>query len=379
MKRITCLAAAAAALALCAPVTAAPLEANKAAALRARVVGPEGGGKASVLPQAFNLSASADKTEASISASHSWEDNRNGDTQGKLSFNSLSLRLSVPIDEDSGEGVFHTDKHPGNGSAAELTYVRHWLPGTYAPPNPDVQRQMLDLARARCRGKLDASLHEKACNKAYFSEVEKYLTRQDLEGWKDDPFLTQILWNLGGSAKLAYKSYDYRDLETLKEASSERTPYSLSAFLELIGPAKSFGVGAVDAVVSLKGGVEYGQDYKKSKTQTLCLPAPASGPIECFSGPFDRPKREKGGKVFGVARWSPAPNAEQLIGWKGLELAPTYDLEEDRFSVDASIYLVADSEGRARGGLRLSWTEDDDDPATDDDNFTAGIFVGVPF
>lgn len=225
---------AATALAVSFPAAAEPLQGAKLDAAN-RATGQDAGAQSGILPTAFALTAGADSSEATVSASRTWDDDSD-----RLGFTSLSLRLSTPIDKGKTDGMFLTGGGSVSGSKAEVTFARYVLPGNYAPLDSKRTLEILDGARAACRAQVIKALQEATCDKAYYSTVEGYL---DAEARKknrkllaDEAFYNAPLWNYGVTASIGYDKHDYRDALSLHEGSAARTSLSGSVFVGAVIP-----------------------------------------------------------------------------------------------------------------------------------------------
>lgn len=372
MTKSHILATAAVALAFAASAaSAASLQGPKLDTQR-QATAQEAGSQTDIAPSAIALTAGADSSKVTVSGSVSWDDI--GDRYG---FTSLSLKLSAPLDDDDDNqsDVFSVDGQI-SGMSGEVTFTRTFLTERFRSPHTPRSLDLLDKGRKGCREDPRHKLSPDACDSATYRQVEEFLTEEERKLHADEAFYQAKVWNVGASGALGYDEHEYRDALTLEEASTERTPFSVKAFFGQVGPAKSFGL-ASGGYVSWRLGAKYEQDYKDATKRTLCKPAPATGPQECFTGPFAKPDRELTSSAYGVLRLIPTAS-ESLVGFKGLEANSDYDFENDVFSIGGSLYLIADDKGQARGGVRARWKTNDDDPLTKDDNFTFGVFVGVP-
>jgi len=364
-----------------------------------RADAPEAGSQSGRLPTAFAVTAGVDSSEAAISATQSWEDP--GD---KLGTHNLSLRLAATFNKDEGAASFLSGGQPVSGTSFELTYSHDSLPGSFQPPTLGVP--VFRAAYNACRVKEGAKIPlpatltgkdletavaekekqvDKTCGPSLdgpnpetprptFNVLRTYLSEDEQRAYLDEPFLSAPLIRWGLSGKVGYDEFAYRDVATFSKTSTERVSFSASVFT---GAFRYFGKNGV----YVGGGAEYGEGYDEASARTLCQAPPATGPQECFTGAFAKPDRKKTADLFSVVRWQPTPTAETKgrPGFKGLEAKAAYDFEHDVASLGASLYLFSDGDNKPRGGLRFLWQSDDNDPATDDDNFNVGIFVGVPF
>ena len=62
------------------------------------------------------------------------------------------------------------------------------------------------------------------------------------------------------------------------------------------------------------------------------------------------------------------------LGGLAFSLRGTHDFNNDNTGIDLPIFLVADQEGNLNGGIRLGWTNVDDDS-----DLNLGVFIGSNF
>ena len=354
--------AALAALTLAAPATAQELSRQQSLSVD-RATAPDADPRGGFAGSGYVLSASSDSSSVAISLGRSWE-------SGGFGVNNLSLKFSAPLDKSTGEGDFFAPGGLSKSTAVEIGYTRVVAPSAPLPGDSRARIAVIQDARAKCKAALAAD-RQAACEAMTYSALEEagYVPADVRKLYADEAFLNGRVWTFGFTASVGHDEFDYRDPADFTSSSVQRTPYAASA---------SFGLLPKRAFHYLGAGLEFKQEYAAAKARTLCQAPPATGPQECVTASFARPERERTFDAFAVSRWrAELPVAGGLP--LGIELKGAYDFEKEVFGLGGSIYLVGDDKGALRGGLRAGWQSDDDDPDTQDDNFTIGVFVGAPF
>lgn len=175
------------------------------------------------------------------------------------------------------------------------------------------------------------------------------------------------------SGGIGYESLEFREPGSLDKHAVSRVPYALSVSVGGEWPSRSFRFPYYVGF-----GVEHTREFRGPDERTLCAPVPVSGPQECFTASFGEPRAYDTTAAFLVARIQGEDGFGLGIPF-AVEVQPAYDFESGVSELAATVFLLPDGDGRLRGGLRFRWRSADDDPTTDDDNFTVGAFVGVPF
>ncbi|WP_334165359.1 hypothetical protein [Phenylobacterium sp.] len=348
-------------LAMAGPALAAPAtEAQRAVA--ARAASPSGDFRGGVGGQGFVLSAGSEGSTAAFALERSWDDD--GLNSG---FTTVGVKVSAPLDEDTEEGAFLLADGLAGSTAVEVSWKRFFAAAS--PPNMAVQHQVVSAGRQAC---VKTSASDEA--RAACAEMDrdaliaaKHITRDDWNRATNAAFLAKTFWVAGASASVGHDRFDYRDPSDFSELDGARTPWGLSVSGGALPGGKELYAG---------GGYEYRRQWVDAKKLTLCRTA-AGGLQDCVTAPVGRPVRKDTSALFAVVR---RIDRDSRLGVPyGLELKAAYDFENEISAATASLYLVGDGDGNLRGGLRAGWQGDDDDPATDDDNFTIGVFIGAAF
>ncbi len=281
--------------------------------------------------------------------------------------NSLSFKVSTPFDKSSQEGSFLS---PGgrlsNGTSVEFAFSQIAPTLGALPGTPDYRVRMYKLAQQQCMAKATDADKPKCAGNYRALQKMGYPEGDEAASLIDDAFLNGPVWMWGASAGASSKHFDYRDPTSFAKSSEDHTAFKASVMGGVRLARDNLYVGAA---------AEYSEDYSPGRTRNLCRPLAAGGTVECISGAYAPPGKDKTSDAFAVIRWQDVNRVTPYA----VELKAGYDFEHEITGAAATLYLVPDKDNKLRGGLRLSWQSDDHDPTTDDQNVTIGAFVGVPF
>lgn len=344
---------------LATPVLAAPTAAQQKAVRDAAPAGADL--TAGAASSGFVVSAGDADGAVAVTLARSWDDD-----DEDSAFNNLAIKFSAPLDKDTGEGNFFLRDGLSGSTAVELSYKRIIPP---AAPPLDYRRieEALTRGRERCVAAMVREDDKTGCKTKTLRQLEadRFVLAEESRGLEDNSFLKGPIWLVGGTVSVGHDRFKHRDPSDFSEQKGERTPWGVSV---------NGGVMPFRELLYVGGGYEYKRQWVDADARTLCQPATTT-PQECFTGPFGRPVRQDTSDLFGVVRYM---NETARLPF-GLEVKAAYDFETEVYGAVTSLYLVADEKKALRGGLRAGWQSDDDDPATDDDNFTIGVFVGAAF
>lgn len=282
-----------------------------------------------------------------------------------LSSSSWTVRVSTPLQTGASSGDFITDGGLRGSTAVRASYnwILHGEPFPYSE-----RRRLVNQAIEACQAERMNDDGSTPCSDRAYSELAQYLTPSEEERLR--PRKVNVVL-VGLSAGAGHQSLDFRDSATLAERSVTETPYALSGSV-----GGEFGAVPFDHYLGF--GVEHTREYRGSDERTLCAPMPTTGPQECFTASYGEPRAQDTTAAYFIGR----VQGEDFFGLGlpyAVEVQPAYDFESDVSEVATTLFLLPDGDGRLRGGLRFRWRSADDDPTTDDDHFTVGAFVGVPF
>ena len=301
------------------------------------------------------IAAGGDETDVSLTFSRSWD----GSSQRSLSFNTASLKLTAPITEkDRQEGAFLTESGLPNAIAAEGTLTVALSRNLPSPGTADARFQAYKAEVAKCLATARGEAARKACKR---SAVSTGPGEPLLDAWNMTP-----VWFIGLSGSVGRKEIDYRNLADFAKMKARRTEYAFSGFVGVNPDYRAYYFGA---------GYEYRRTYDAPKSRTLCQPAAAGTPGECFTAAFAEPEREIDSSLFAVARWQgKLPLGEDFELPIGVAIKAAYDTKDKVFGIGLPVYLFSDGKG-LRGGVRLDWQDVDDK----DERLRFGLFVGTAF
>ncbi|MEG8019306.1 hypothetical protein [Sphingomonas sp. LR55] len=128
---------------------------------------------------------------------------------------------------------------------------------------------------------------------------------------------------------------------------------------------------------ALTGSFTYGCRYAENDPVTLCQPI-TTPQTQCMTNADGAPVRKDKAIVAVEARHGFGAAVGQFAT---LAIAPqvSVDLKSKAFSLDVPVYFVGDGTGKLRGGVRGVYLNRRDGTGGRDDDFTLGLFVGVPF
>jgi hypothetical protein len=172
-------------------------------------------------------------------------------------------------------------------------------------------------------------------------------------------YTTSPMFFLGASGTLGDQSFQSLNRTEFLVEDVARTPWQAEAYLGLIGS---------DLQWSIRGSVFHGNSYEAAENGEACR-ATMNGTEQCITGPDGLPIRTEATRMALEGR-----RLFNIGGGQRIGIAPefTYDLETDDFQVDVPVYFSPDAKGQLTGGIFTRYESDDDD-------FSFGLFVGVPF
>jgi len=307
------------------------------------------------------VEAGTDKTDASVALSWSREE----PTAEAFRTYYWGLKASTPLGDDDESADFITDRGLAGVGSLEFNFS---VLTTDRAPDPTRVVRALESALAAC---LSQRGPREVCESGNADRLRAYMTDEQKQAFEVDTtgIWTTVLSITGG---LGSKTYEFRDPLSLAKASVDKTPFTVSI---------QYG-GAPQVRSSWTSGwyrgagFEYSESYEAATAQTLCSPPPPTGPIECFTSPYSAPALERRAVLFGLLRRE-AFSRRLGLSW-GAQLKAGYDFESDVTGLEGTLYMIPGG-GDLRGGIRFKIQTEDDDPLTDDETSSIGIFVGKPF
>lgn len=156
-------------------------------------------------------------------------------------------------------------------------------------------------------------------------------------------------------AEVGGKTYKYLDLTTLKPAKQSHTNSALGAGIGILFPSNIF--------LGLRH--DHLRESSDAKPRQLCTPVESPVADECFNLPAGPPTVETHDRTILESR---------VIVFKGLGVAPSafYDWSDKTYGAVLTLFFLQEKKGLLSGGISAGWK-------SDDHQFTASAFVGVPF
>ncbi len=306
--------------------------------------------------------AAKGSSNVSVKASlvSSFTESVESDGTGTASFSVWSLTASAPLNKNGDSDVASLDGMV-NAASLELKYSQFLVPGKR---NKLAARRSITKLDAICKRMYEEK--EKQTDKKDGDEtgcdsnlVDEYGTEQDKydyasEFW--DLEKESNRWIYGANAKLGYQNYEFIDVSSVKKQKQDETPWTVGTFL-------AYNPDALRTIFILN--VQYQDTFKESTSGTVCPARDGSGsPLSCLTGPIGKAKATKKNLVSLETR--------RDLGFAGVGLTATYDLEGRVWGVELPVYFVKDKEGKFNAGIKLGWRDDTHD-------VTASVFVGTAF
>jgi hypothetical protein len=252
-----------------------------------------------------------------------------------------ALKISVPFDDDTGEGIFASRAGVGGDIVFSASLARYGWDLEIA----SYGEELCDRCQAAGVAAMADCYPE---NTAVFSEAERE------EGALEQLIFGRVIttmWGVEGSIGRKARKYFTAAAE---EESEDRVAMAFSAMGGL-----HLQQSSIFAKLTGK------RDYDEGDTVQRCTGVEdALGLESCKQLPFGRAE-EKESLVAAV---------EMVRQFKGFALAPgaDYDIEESEWTLRLPIFLVRNDDDDWVAGLKLAWSSDAED------EFGAAIFVTKP-
>lgn len=280
--------------------------------------------------------------------------------EGRGVYTLFSVTGSLALDKASGESTFASLSGLTDTTSVELKLTQYTLSGRKRPTanNPEV-KAICEIGFAKAKAKLGKDPDDINCtDEDWYVDVgalAPHLTPDELDRLYAGFFerdAKMLIWGLSG--KVGAKEHKFLDPVTVAESEDDKTGYSVGAFLAL-EPLRQKTLYTF--------AFNHERSYDDADSQILCPPG-AGGPVTCLEGAIGPPTRSTKNIVSVEAR--------RRFGSVAAAATISYDAKAQEFGVEAPIYFITDSKNGFVGGVRLGWTEKEDD-------FTAKLFVGKAF
>lgn len=342
------------------PDASAVQKAETAIALSASVAnGPnEGFLKSSTTPDLQVIASDKDKI-----ASIAWTIDLSRPTAGTLSADQLTVTASGKFDGETDTGLLGLNGF-ADGNEVKIKYI-HFGGRTNLT---GAERGPVAEARRRCeRATGDPAL----CNPYAGDGVGRFMAKYNPEGYGTllDEVLPGPVWFAGLEFAGNQAWYKYLDRASFSVEKEDHFGFAGSVFGGLLF---NRGRTAVTASYSWR------REYEAADPITLCQPVPGTSQSQCITAANGAPERGTG-SVVGLELRHAVDGAPSE--YASLAVAPeiNYDLDSTAWSVELPLYFAGDGNGKLRGGVRLGYLNERDDAGGRQDEFSLGLFVGVPF
>jgi hypothetical protein len=321
--------------------------------------------KASGSPD-FQLIASDDEKVASLA----WTLDLHAPSRaGRLNSTMMTLTASHDLDSD-GPTEFADLGGLTGGTEVKLSFVHY--SSAFTPDQMNLAH--VEEAERRCRIR-EAGAPDLAtlCAAAEYQQggVSAFVAKYNPGSLR--PFLDSVVPGpvtfFGVEAAINQADFSYLDQPAFEVRDASKFGFGGTLFAGVL-----FDVSAT----SLTGSFTYARSYRAARQITLCQPINAIPQSQCITAAGGPPKREEQAVIALEMRHAfPAPVGE----FAKLAIAPelSFDVKNSAYAVDLPIYFVANGTGKLRGGLRLGYVNTKGEDGGREDDFSLGLFVGVPF
>lgn len=312
----------------------------------------------------YALTADSDASTASIAFARHW------DGADGIDYSTTSIRLSAPLNKDTRTASFVTDDGFIGATSIQVSVSTVWGDAFALPATWSERQAAIHRVRGACLARALTDDETKKCREASWETLPSLLSAADRTAFRDDfarlqdaGFATSPIWTSGFTASVGHNEFKFRDPLSFVESGTNRTPYAVSAYV---------GFSPDSRPLYVAGGLEYKVDYKAATSRTLCPPVPIGSVAECFTGAFAAPVEDVNATVFVVSRSQFSIGGGRFSVPGGLEVKAAYDFEDEVAGLSSALYVVPDAAGALRGGVKLSWSDEDDE-------VRIGVFVASAF
>lgn len=327
--------------------------------------GPNGRSlKSTASPDLQLIATSKDKV-----ASLAWTfDVSRSSGSGRMHATQLTATATSALDSQGQAEILGLKGFPG-GTELSLNLI-HYIAGFKANGK---ERDEVKTARDKCRITNANSVDlEKLCNPYDFAGgVSRFVEKYYPDGLR--PMLRSVMpgnvYFVGGEVTANQTDFDYLDQPSFTMQSVSKFGYSGTLFGGLILPSGQ---------TSFTGSFTYSRKYKAADSITLCQAINAVPQTQCITAPGAAPSnRTRAIASLEIRHAFPVDVGE----FARFAVAPEFsvDLKSDAYSIDMPIYLMGDGKGKLRGGVRLGYLNTKKAAGGREDDFSLGLFVGVPF
>lgn len=280
-------------------------------------------------------------------------------------FTAWNLTASSPIDPDNDAVNIATLDGLANSTKLAFNLDKFFLTGTKNPFDGNNEEDAVK-ARMICSlidqngcdiNDVQEGLKEKvARGELNLSEAEQRKIVDTFESLFFEP--DSINYGFSFKGTVGYENFEFVDAESGETVDQSEIPWSIGAFFSFNPPTK------YPLLFTL--GLEYQEAFASSSSQIVCPTSNGGNTVVCNTGIFAEPIQSEN-LLFSF-------ETRSNLGGLAFSLRGTYDFENENTGIDLPIYLISDEEGNLNGGLRLGWTNVDDD-----NDLILGVFIGSKF
>lgn len=319
--------------------------------------------KSSPTPDLQFIASSEDKI-----ASLSWTLDISGVQTGKrLAADHLTITAASDLDSSHEAKILGLDGFSG-GTEIALSYIHY---STEADLN-GTEKPEVERARESClNANGDKDDVAQLCDPYSFpTGVSMFVLRYYPQGLRSmiKAALPGNVDFYGVRVAASQIDFTYLDRAAFTTRDQSRLGFKATAFGGVL-----LGLGQS----ALTGSFTYGRRYAENDPVTLCQPI-TTPQTQCLTNADGAPVRKDKAIVAVEARHGFGAAVGQFAT---LAIAPqvSVDLKSKAFSLDVPVYFVGDGTGKLRGGVRGVYLNRRDGTGGREDDFTLGLFVGVPF
>ncbi|WP_277984507.1 hypothetical protein [Sphingomonas faeni] len=305
-------------------------------------------------------------------------------TDDHLSVDHLTMTVSSDLDSSHEAKILGLDGFSG-GTEIGLSYIHY---STKAVLNGVGKPEVL-AAQSNCLDANSGDLPADAlCNPyAFPTGVSMFVSRYNPAGLRSliRTVLPREVYFYGLQAAASQTDYTYLDRTSFGVRNQSKLGFKTTIFGGVIfGPGPQTEPRDPNDTApekmgqsALTGSFTYGRRYAENDPVTLCQPI-TTPQTQCLTNADGAPVRKDKAIVAVEARHGFGAAVGQFAT---LAIAPqvSVDLKSKAFSLDVPVYFVGDGTGKLRGGVRGVYLNRRDGTGGRDDDFTLGLFVGVPF
>jgi hypothetical protein len=293
---------------------------------------------------------------------------------GALSMTQMTFTAATSLDSQGEAQIVGLRGFPG-GTELKLNLIHYFgsyrASATERPQEAQARRICLVRLRQERPTATEAELNSACDPTMYPGGVGVFVAHYNPDQYREmvRDALPGEFYFVGAEATANQTDFNYLDQPSFSMQSVSHFGYTGTIFA---------GVVLSEGQTSISGSFTYGRRYRARDSITLCQPINAIPQTQCMTAPAGPPTRRN--QAIASVEFRHAFGA--AVGqYATIAIAPelSVDFNRDSYSADLPIYLVGDGQGVLRGGIRLGYVNSPRDGGGRDDDFSLGIFIGVPF